>query len=146
MITATRYHDFSCGHRVAGHESKCAHLHGHNYRVHFTCSPADGSGLDSVGRVVDFSVIASHLCEWLEREWDHRMLIYILDPMFRALHEIDPQGVKAVAFNPTAENMALHLLYDIGPAVLRGTGCELVKVVVEETRKCSAAAQKGDGV
>jgi 6-pyruvoyltetrahydropterin/6-carboxytetrahydropterin synthase len=34
-IIASRYHDISCGHRVYGHESKCAHLHGHNYRVHF---------------------------------------------------------------------------------------------------------------
>ena len=30
--TAERYHDISCGHRVVGHESKCAFLHGHNYR------------------------------------------------------------------------------------------------------------------
>lgn len=29
----TAYHDISCGHRVYGHESKCAHLHGHNYRI-----------------------------------------------------------------------------------------------------------------
>lgn len=38
MIVATRYHDISCGHRVANHESKCAHLHGHNYRITFECA------------------------------------------------------------------------------------------------------------
>jgi 6-pyruvoyltetrahydropterin/6-carboxytetrahydropterin synthase len=43
-----RYHDISCGHRVHGHEGKCRHLHGHNYRVHFTCIAEDGA-LDGVG-------------------------------------------------------------------------------------------------
>ena len=45
IISASRYHDFSAGHRVTGHENKCAHLHGHNYRVHFTVRPRGGSDL-----------------------------------------------------------------------------------------------------
>ena len=72
MIVATRYHDISCGHRVANHESKCAHLHGHNYRITFECAAEE---LDNVGRVLDFSVIKSTLCEWLEANWDHHFLI-----------------------------------------------------------------------
>ena len=47
---AKRYHDISCGHRVFQHESKCAHLHGHNYRVHFTCEAEE---LDNIGRVIE---------------------------------------------------------------------------------------------
>ena len=43
MITAERYHDISMGHRVVGHENKCRHLHGHNYRIHFVC---EASSLD----------------------------------------------------------------------------------------------------
>ena len=46
MIVATRYHDISCGHRVANHESKCAHLHGHNYRITFECAAEE---LDNIG-------------------------------------------------------------------------------------------------
>ena len=71
-ITATRYHDISCGHRVSGHESKCQFLHGHNYRFHFT---VEGSKLDALGRVMDFGVIKSILCEWLEENWDHKFLL-----------------------------------------------------------------------
>jgi 6-pyruvoyltetrahydropterin/6-carboxytetrahydropterin synthase len=73
MITAERYHDISCGHRVYGHESKCAHLHGHNYRVFFVCTIPE---LDKVGRVIDFSVMKEKLCMFLEDSWDHKMLIY----------------------------------------------------------------------
>jgi len=37
MHTIKRYHDICVGHRVVGHEGKCRHLHGHNYRIHFSC-------------------------------------------------------------------------------------------------------------
>jgi 6-pyruvoyltetrahydropterin/6-carboxytetrahydropterin synthase len=138
MITATRYHDISCGHRVCGHESKCAHLHGHNYRVHFTVCPVDR--LDDLGRVLDFSAIKDRLCLWLEEQWDHRFLLHTKDPFAEALMGIDPHGLVLVPFNPTAENMADYLLNTIGPLQLRGTDCQLIQVRIEETRKCSADA------
>jgi len=134
--TAERYHDFSAGHRVYGHESKCAHLHGHNYRVHFVCVPAED--LDSVGRVVDFSVIKNKLCNWLEECWDHKTLIWIKDPLLKDLQLIDPQGVLPVPFNPTAENMAQFLVDVAGPTLLKGTGVVLAQCRVEETRRCTA--------
>lgn len=141
MITAIRYHDISCGHRVHEHESKCAHLHGHNYRVTFTvCAEAESFALDELGRVMDFSVIKSRLCMWLEEQWDHKFLVGQQDPLAKQLQNMDPAGVVLVPFNPTAENMASHLLCVVGPEQLKGTGVELVKVCVEETRKCSAEA------
>lgn len=134
--TALRFHDFSYGHRVYQHESKCAHLHGHNGRVHFTVEPVDGE-LDDIGRVLDFSVIKERLCEWLESHWDHFLLIWEQDPWAVPLAQIDPTVVW-VPFNPTAENMAKHLVEVVGPQMLDGTGCKLIKVVFEETRKCQA--------
>jgi 6-pyruvoyltetrahydropterin/6-carboxytetrahydropterin synthase len=134
MITADRYHDISCGHRVYQHESKCAHLHGHNYRVHFIIE----GGLDSIGRVLDFSVIKSHLCMWLEDNWDHKTLIWENDPWAKVLPEIDPT-IVIVPFNPTAENMAQFLVEVLGPRQLAGTGTTLIKVRIEETRKCAAS-------
>lgn len=136
MITASRYHDISCGHRVVGHEGKCALLHGHNYRIHFTCKAAH---LDSVGRIIDFSVIKSTLCEWLEENWDHRFLAWDQDPLMYQMHVGKEHGIVWVPFNPTAENMASHLLKVIGPSILPGA-VRLISVVVEETRKCSAEA------
>lgn len=142
--TVERYHDISCGHRVHGHEGKCALLHGHNYRVFFTCT---ADALDGVGRVIDFSVIKSRLCQWLEDNWDHRFLAWIDDTLLMGLYDPLQRGLTRdmfvasvvwVPFNPTAENMAAHLLNAVGPAVLMGTGAKLVAVRVEETRKCSA--------
>lgn len=132
-----RYHDISCGHRVYGHEGKCRHLHGHNYRIHFTCVAEDGA-LDGVGRVIDFSQIKAKLCMWLEEHWDHRFLVWTEDPLKSYLLELDPT-VVVVPFNPTAENIARYLVEVVGPAQLSGTGIRLSNVMVEETMKCSAS-------
>jgi 6-pyruvoyltetrahydropterin/6-carboxytetrahydropterin synthase len=146
MITAKRYHDISVGHRVHNHESKCAHLHGHNYRIHFT---VEANELDGIGRVLDFSVIKEKLCMWLEDNWDHKFLAWEDDPLMQTLRyaAVDTQSgqmveesVVWVPFNPTAENMAEHLLHTIGPMQLVGTGAFLISVEIEETRKCSASA------
>lgn len=158
MITATRFHDFSYGHRVYGHENKCKTLHGHNGRVHFTCQSMNfGSPLDSLGRVIDFGEIKK-LCDWVEENWDHKFLLWEQDPMRHLLadkawvmemtHDPYPHArfelaasIVLLGANPTAENMARFLLYNVGPMIFKGTGIALIKVVMEETRKCSATAE-----
>lgn len=139
-ITASKFHDFSYGHRVYQHESKCAHLHGHNGRVHFK---VEAPSLDSIGRVLDFSVIGSRLCQWVEDNWDHKFLVWDKDPWSRYLLEIDP-SIVWVPFNPTAEQMAEYLVEVIGPQQLEGTSAVLVEVSFEETRKCVASYTKGN--
>lgn len=142
-ISVTRFHDISVGHTVCGHEGKCIHLHGHNYRIHFKVEADDSSEqLDDLGRVLDFSVIKSLLCEWLENNWDHRFLVYMEDARADALQAVD-HHVVLTPFNPTAENMAMHLLTDVGPMLLARTDCKLVEVKIEETYKCSAEVKLG---
>lgn len=133
MHTITRTHEIACGHRVFGHESKCAHLHGHNYTFELTCA----GELDGLGRVIDFGVIKERLCAWLESTWDHRMLLWEKDPLAPVLAHLDPKTVL-VPFNPTAENMAQFLVETVGPEALRGTGVVLLGVTVWETAKCCA--------
>jgi 6-pyruvoyltetrahydropterin/6-carboxytetrahydropterin synthase len=146
--TAERYHDISTGHRVVGHENKCRHLHGHNYRIHFRCEAAE---LDNLGRVIDFGVIKEKLCMWLEKEWDHKFLAweqdsaitYIVDSAnvgaTKEIFNIFDGSIVFTPFNPTAENMAEHLVKVVGPRQLQGTGVTLISVRIEETAKCSAS-------
>lgn len=151
--TAERYHDISCGHRVHNHESKCRHLHGHNYRIHFVCK---AESLDDIGRVIDFGDIKARLCMWVEDNWDHKFLAWEDDPVMNAIEdaiqhhhkeglidedEANPvyQSLVWVPFNPTAENMAQHLVEVVGPRQLKGTGIVLTHCRIEETRKCTAS-------
>jgi 6-pyruvoyltetrahydropterin/6-carboxytetrahydropterin synthase len=140
MHTAVRYHDFCYGHRVHGQGGKCERFHGHNGRVTFHCRPT--KGLDSVGRVIDFSDVKTRLCNWLEENWDHKFLLWDQDSEFLGIKELDP-SVVLVPFNPTAENLAEWLVMMVGPDRLKGTGIELFKVEFEETRKCSATYELG---
>jgi 6-pyruvoyltetrahydropterin/6-carboxytetrahydropterin synthase len=135
----TRYHDFSAGHRVVGHESKCQYLHGHNYRVTFHVTGAGGTNLDELGRVIDFSIIKSTLCQWLEDNWDHKMILWSRDPILTIVEWGTPflDSIVDVPFNPTAENMAEHLVRVVGPAILP-PNVQLIRCDVEETRKCAA--------
>lgn len=131
-ITAVRYHDICMGHRVVGHEGKCRNFHGHNYRFYFHCT---AERLDSVGRVIDFSCIKETLCEWLEDNWDHRMLLWEQDPSLECMKDLD-DTVVIFPYNPTAENIGRYLVESVAGEVLP-EGVSLTKVVVEETRKCS---------
>lgn len=141
-----RYHDICAGHRVHGHESKCQHLHGHNYRITFTCEAEE---LDELGRVIDFSEVKARLCMWLEDNWDHKFLAWEQDTLMKQIVDAAYNGSKEafeglnlsivwVPFNPTAEHMAQYLVEVVGPKQLAGTGIKLVHCKVEETRKCSA--------
>jgi 6-pyruvoyltetrahydropterin/6-carboxytetrahydropterin synthase len=103
---------------------------------------------------MDFSVIKENLCMWLEDNWDHKFLAYTEDPLMKVIYSqvaLGPyntpnqardglmleESIVFVPFNPTAENMAKYLVEVIGPQQLHATEVTLVKVVIEETRKCS---------
>ena len=130
-MQAHRHYTFCYGHRVYGHESKCAHLHGHNGGIDWFC---EADQLDSVGRVIDFSEI-KRMDRWVEENWDHKTLIWEEDPWFGTLHSLDP-------FNPTSENIALYLLNVIGPFLMKESGVSLTKVEFMETEKCGVTFEK----
>ena len=143
MITASREHTISCGHRVVGHESKCRYLHGHNYTVITTISCPQ---LDEVGRVLDFGVMKALFAEWLEMNWDHKMLLWTQDSLLSvpALRNAESDwGIVRVPFNPTAEHMARYLLDNVFPQLLaqdNHSDIHLSRVRVVETPKCWADA------
>jgi len=84
--------------------------------------------------------IKSELCQWLEDNWDHRFLMWREDPYLKIINEDDMPscGIQPVPFNPTAENMGEFLINNVAPSLLSPYHVKLVKVIVEETRKCSA--------
>lgn len=136
QISIERTHDISMGHRVVGHEGKCNHLHGHNYRFHFVCT---SDTLDSIGRIIDFGVIKERLCLWIENHWDHRMMLWDQDPLRKALQELVFEDIVLVPFNPTAEELARYIVEVVAPIALEGTGVQLIGCTVEETARCLAS-------
>jgi 6-pyruvoyltetrahydropterin/6-carboxytetrahydropterin synthase len=134
MTTAVRRITFCAGHRLMKHEGHCAHLHGHNYVVLFH---AQASQLDPVGRVIDFSVLKRCLGGWIETHWDHGFICCKDDrETLDALSAIPGQKLYVLDENPTAENLARHLLEIVAPSELEGTGVRVVRIQLWETENC----------
>lgn len=130
-MRAIRRLQFCAGHRVLNHESKCANAHGHNYVIYFY---AKAPNLDSIGRVIDFSVIKEKMNTWIEDNWDHSFLIYKEDKELLEIQNILMKNKKAFIcdFNPTAENMADFLIKKICPELFKGTDVEIVKKNIKD--------------
>jgi 6-pyruvoyltetrahydropterin/6-carboxytetrahydropterin synthase len=126
-VIITRKLEFDAGHRVLGHEGKCRHLHGHRYVAEITCQ---APRLDSLGMVVDFSVIKSKVGGWLDANWDHNFICHPEDPI-AGLWSLQEYA------NPTAENMAAYL-YSIAWQLLRTHHIDVTAVRLYETPNCWA--------
>lgn len=132
MITCTRRLEFDYGHRVFKHESKCRHLHGHRGVVEVT---ALADKLDSLGRIIDFSVLKQKIGTWIDENWDHNMILFKDDiEAIKAVESVrEGKSPFVTDWNPTAENLARYLLETVCPKVLEGTGVKIVKVKFWET-------------
>jgi 6-pyruvoyltetrahydropterin/6-carboxytetrahydropterin synthase len=135
--------EFDAGHRVLNHESKCNHLHGHRYVVELEVA---SDGLDQLGRVVDFSCLKEVVGGWIDRRWDHNILLNADDPLSHLWNNerfrkelfkgkqpyMFPHGV-----NPTAENMAA-VLFVVAQYLLHPHALSVSLVTIHETPNCRA--------
>ena len=139
-LELTRRISFCAGHRLLGHEGKCAHFHGHNYVAEITVRSVDDT-LDSVGRVVDFAEIKSRLKGWIDTYWDHAFLLWEKDANgIAAIESVDPPRLFLMSANPTAEVMADHLYRVVCPSELSGLGVRCTRVTLWETPESCAIA------
>lgn len=132
----TRHFRIDAGHRVYGHESKCAHLHGHSYSIDVTVT---APSLDTLGRVIDFSAIKTLVGTWLDEHWDHNFLAHPEDTIVTVL-SLEMHGRQPYLMrygNPTAENIAKEL-FEIASSLLSSQSIVVTRVRVYETPNCWA--------
>lgn len=136
MITCTRKISFDAAHRIINHECKCKYIHGHRYVVDATFS---ANSLDEVGRVVDFSVIKEKLGTWINKNWDHNLLLSDTDKeLGEMIERITAQKVFYLPYNPTVENIASYLFNVVCKDLFCSDDIKCVKIVVYETPNCYA--------
>jgi 6-pyruvoyltetrahydropterin/6-carboxytetrahydropterin synthase len=137
---------FCAGHRLLGHGGKCENLHRHNYVADICVA---SSGVDRIGRGVDFAELKRLFKGWSDEHWDHGFILYADDTQaVRAVESVQPNKVYRLSDNPTAENLARHLLEEIGPKLLAGLpGPPLIvtRVAVWETADTCAEVWLEDG-
>jgi 6-pyruvoyltetrahydropterin/6-carboxytetrahydropterin synthase len=137
MTLITKTLEFDYGHRVLGHEGKCANLHGHRGKVTIAVS---APRLDAVGRVIDFSIIKQRVGGWIDEHWDHNLLLHPSDPLLKLSQDQIKEVVGRDPFtlrlgNPTAENMA-EVLFNVAQMLL--PELQVISVEFHETPTCSA--------
>lgn len=134
MITVTRRLEFDAAHRILNHESKCKNLHGHRYALEATFAAQD---LDDLGRVIDFGVIRKLLGDWIDANLDHNTILFIKDKSLGDKIAAETgQKIYYLDENPTAENIAKHLLEEICPKIFAGKNVVCTELKLYETPNC----------
>jgi 6-pyruvoyltetrahydropterin/6-carboxytetrahydropterin synthase len=163
--TVSRTFPFEAAHRLLDYPGKCRHIHGHSYKATVKVETCPGTAasratdprflgrdtrIDNLGMVADFGLLKKVVGGWIDTHWDHNVILNPDDPLLtvRRMGPItmipdvflgkEPYIMPAQWPNPTAENMAMALMRDVGD-LLRKEGLSLVKVRIRETEACSAA-------
>ena len=122
---------FSMGHTLSNYDGKCANLHGHNYCLLVTLY---SDTLNRQGMVMDFGDLNSIVSVILDRDYDHRFLIYEKDERAATLKLLDP-SVSIVPFNPTAEMLAYTIKQQIDSRLVN---LQVVNLILWETENSYA--------
>ena len=137
--TLTKEIQFDAGHRVPAHTSKCAHPHGHRYRV---VVEAEGPVPES-GMVVDFGVLKQWMMEEIHDRYDHAMMCGNTDHELAEAMANNGWRYELVPHPPTAENLAAVFYDHIQWRAQEQPELRIVSVTVWETPTSSATYHVG---
>lgn len=132
--TCTRIFEFDSAHRVMRHESKCAHMHGHRYKLELT---VESGILDPLGRVIDFSVLKEVVGKWIDDYLDHGTILNQDDTVPATMCQSQGWKQYLMVGNPTAENLA-EVIFDTASSLLTPYFIRVSKVRLYETPNCYA--------
>lgn len=109
----TKRIEIDYGHRLANHNGKCRHYHGHRGVIQATF----GTQVMSDGMVADFGVLKATM-EAVARNWDHGMILQEGDPMIAlAGNQLPEARVCVIDRPPTAENLAVLYFEELYQAI-----------------------------
>jgi len=110
---------FSSAHALRGYRGKCENTHGHNYKVEVYVR---GQQLNHIGLLIDFKDLKAAT----------KKVVDYLD--HKNINELSPFDVEV---NPSAEEMAVFFLHEVGRQV-NDDRVQVYKVRVWETDTCAA--------
>jgi 6-pyruvoyltetrahydropterin/6-carboxytetrahydropterin synthase len=107
-------------------------------RIEVTCSTM---GVDHLGVILDFSEIKRLIGGWLDKNWDHGAVLNVADKELIELLRKQQNKVYVLDCNPTAENLAVHLLREARKLLIDIEHVDVVRVRIWETPNCWAEAR-----
>lgn len=130
--------EISIGHRLMDYEGLCQHPHGHNYRIVVDVTFPDHIPSEAIperGMYIDFKDLRKCLNNILE-PLDHSMMLREDDPLVLILLNDSKARINAFSWNPTAENFAVWLRFQL--SIELDIRQQWIKVKVYETSKSYA--------
>lgn len=130
MHTITKEVYFCYGHRLMNHPGKCRHLHGHSVKAAVSVRRQK---LNGQSMVCDFADIRDCMETYIDKLWDHNLLLHKDDPLIPTL-QAQNERFLALDEHPTAEVLSKMLFQHI-----RQAGFDVAEVVLWETASAYAS-------
>ena len=133
-IRVTKEFDFEMAHALWNYDGACRNIHGHSYRLYVTLigEPIENSNNPKFGMVIDFKDLKQKIKGPVVDYLDHSLVVY-REAEGNTLDEVRKmyEKVYIVDFQPTCENLVLHIVAIIKP--LLPLNIELHSVKLFET-------------
>lgn len=121
MKIVKKYH-FYAAHRNKSAGEKCGRIHGHTYHVKVHLNfPKWKKNITILFQEID------EKCERVIKFYDHYLLLYINDPISKALNDLD-EPFHSVLFETSAENLAKNIFEEI-----QSSGLPISRIELAET-------------
>lgn len=136
-IRITKEFHFEMSHCLNNYDGLCANIHGHSYKL-FVCLRGEvcqDKNSSSYGMVMDFSHLKKIVQSEILDKFDHALIIEQNSPFIEQVKLMDTKK-EIVDFQPTCENLVLHIKEKIEP--LLPCGVELFSVKLYETASSHA--------
>ncbi len=130
-IRVTKEFDFEMAHALWNYDGACRNIHGHSYRLFVTLigKPNTNSKDPKFGMVIDFKDLKTMVKGPVVDFFDHSLVVYseaegeilvTIRQMYEKVHVFD--------FQPTCENLVLHIVKTIQASLLPGIQLQAVKL------------------
>lgn len=143
--TITRKGSFDAAHRVMHERVKCYNLHGHTFLYELTFAFREPEDL---GYALDFKEIKRVACEYIDKVFDHTLIVNPKDTKCIRLCEdlgtkcyIMSLNGKGVDCNPSAEAISKELFVQVS-TLMNTDNFWLEKVTLYETPNCCVETTK----
>lgn len=132
ILMVTKEYTFDSAHRlVNGYKGKCAHIHGHHWRLKITAKLNSHSNLNEFGFVKDYGDFKP-LKVWIDEVLDHASLVSIKDKTWLKFLVKEKQRHFVFSDNPTSEAIAEYILSRAN-VLLRDSRVTISKIELFET-------------
>lgn len=130
IIRLTKEFSFEMAHALEGYCGPCKNIHGHSYKLEVTVvgKPCNDRSSSTYGMVMDFGELKRIVNEVVVNRFDHVLMV----PVHSQLHEIKDQiplgKILSVDFQPTCENLLLHIAPLIAQQLPQGVSLHHLKL------------------